>query len=126
MRSVILLSHNNYAQYLLQAAFEFTLEKDHCYACSETDLEKTIQNDKCDELIVLAESWNSLALEKALPVLENLKKPVLCIAGMNLNMVIAAVSFKDDTDTLKELQLTLENQAQSGIKTILDKGNEYE
>lgn len=121
MRSVILLSHNNYAQALLQAAFDFTLTKDHCYACSEKDLEKTIEKDNSDELVVLAESWNSLALEKALPILEKVKKPVLCLAGMNLNMVIAAISFKNDTDTLSELQLTLDNQAKSGIKTILEK-----
>ena len=121
MRSVILLSSNNYAQSLLKAAFDFTLEQDHCYACTQDELNNTISKDDGDEIIILAESWNSPALESGLSLLENLSKPVLCIAGMNLNMVIAAISFKDDTDTLRELQLTLENQAKSGIKTILHK-----
>ena len=114
MRDLILYGPQAWCQGLRQILEPLVLEEGLAEYSDAMNLENKVK-ESTKEIVVLC-GW---PLEQAQDILDLAQNErVLLLFGCNAPQLLAALNFKDATDSLQELAQTLLAQGRAGLKTI--------
>jgi len=127
MVGIILASHGEFAEGILQSATMIFGEQENVAACvlkpSEgpddirAKMEQAIQSfDSQDEILFLIDLWGGTPFNQANSLFETHKDKWSIVAGMNLPMVIEAYGARLSMDTAQQVAAAILTSAKDGIK----------
>lgn len=129
MVGIIIASHGDFANGILQSASMIIGEETNVAACTimpnegPENIKAKMQNaincfDDPDQVLFLVDLWSGTPFNQATSLLEDHKNTWAIISGLNLPMLIEAFSLREDFKTAHELAKNLLATARDEIKVL--------
>lgn len=127
MIGIILATHGRFSEGILQSASMILGEQENLTACAllpemgpediHRQMEKAVSDfDDPDQILILADLWGGTPFNQANALIAGHEEDWAIVTGMNLPMVIEAVSSRMFIETAKELSVLISQSAKEGVR----------
>ncbi len=129
MVGIIIATHGEFAKGILQSANMVFGEQEKVCACTfmpnegpddiKAKMQKAIDSfDATDEVLFLVDLWSGTPFNQASLLLDAHKDKWAIVSGLNLPMLIEAISLREDVDKAHEIAANILTSAREDIKVL--------